>query len=90
MTSKGRMPPLFGKNDSGPRRATGVCWIGLPCCQDCAILLSPSKSEKRWLIGQGFEERREPSVAAPLKRLVLPTRTIMKRLRPFAALSFGG
>src|SRR5436853_26778 len=38
-TSRARTPLLFGKNGSGPLRATGVCLIGFLCFQDSAILL---------------------------------------------------
>jgi hypothetical protein len=47
---------------------------------------SSKSSEKRWLISQGFEERREPSAAAPLKRLVLPTTTIIEASSPLLRL----
>ncbi len=57
----------------------------LPRLRD--LVGSPSKnSEKRWIIGQGFEERQENSAAAQLKRLVLPTSTIVEASSPLLRL----
>lgn len=57
----------------------------LPRLRD--LVGSPSKnSGKRWIIGQGFEERRENSATTPLKRLVLPTRTIIEASSPLLRL----
>ena len=48
---------------------------------------SPSKKgDNRWIIGQGFEERQESSVTDRIKRLVLPTSTIIEASSPLLRL----
>jgi N-6 DNA Methylase len=52
-----------------------------------ALVGSPSRnSDKRWMIAQGFEERQSDSAAAQIKRLALPTSTIIEASSPLLRL----